>query len=106
MNNNERRPAPPHGDPRHDDHNGRKKKKKGRGGLILFLLLIIVILLVLLWFGTGGFGLLGKNNGDQPESGSASETVSDFVSDVTVISIEQNNISFGDEACADIDELK
>lgn len=110
MKDNERHPAPPpQGDPHRDDH-GHKRKKKRRGGvIILFLVLIIIILVALIWFFRDGFGL-GKGNDDQGgtsnQSSSSETNSSDFVSDVTEIRIEQNNIYFGTEKCENTDALK
>ena len=105
MNDKERRPDP---NDHHDDHHDhKKKKKKRRGGLILFLLLIIVILLALLWFGTGGFGLMGKNNSaNNNTSNSENDANTDFNSDITEIRIEQNDIYLGSEKCVDVNDLK
>ena len=110
MKDNEKRPAPP--PPPHDDHHDHKKKKKkhGHAGLILFLVLIIIILAALIWFFRDGLGF-GKGNGDDPgnsgnSQSSTSETSSDFVSDVTEIRIDQNDIYFGNEKCDSTDALK
>ena len=110
MNDNERRPAPPP----HDDHHDHKKKKKKnkRTGIILFLVLIIIILVALIWFFRRGFGLGGSGSGnDSGNSGSTPEvsstdTNSDFDPDITEIRIDEENIYFGDEKCADIDDLE
>lgn len=102
----------PHGDPHHDDHDHdhKKKKKRGRGGLVLFLLILLVILLALMWFFRNGFGL-GKGDGGNSDAGgsgtsSVSDTSSDFNSDITEIRVDQNDIYFGSDKCADENDLK
>lgn len=114
-----------HDDPHHDhhdehehdhdhehDHKKKKKKKRGSGGLVLFLVLLLIILLALMWHFRDEFGL-GKGSGDKTGTDdtststvNSSDTTPEFNSDVTVIRIEQNDIYFGSEKCADIDELK
>lgn len=112
MKDNEKRPAPP--PPPHDDHHDYKKKKKkhGHAGIIILLVLIIIILAALLWFFRDGLGF-GKGNGDDSgnsgsgnSQSSSSDTSSDFVSDITEIRIEQNDIYFGDKKCDSTDALK
>lgn len=115
MKDNEKRPAPPppHGDPHHDDHgHNHKKKKKHRGGVIILILVIVIIILAaLIWFFRDGLGFGKGNDNDSGNSGSSnsisdSSNSSDFVSDVTEIRIEQNDIYFGSDKCADTNDLK
>lgn len=94
----------------------KEKKKKRRGAAVFVIILIIIIALLVIvffdpfgWgfgFGNGGniFGGLGNSSSATDEGGGSPDDEEIF--SVVLIRIENNDIYFGDEPCADAEELK
>ena len=87
---------------------------KGKGGkvkVILLLLLLAVIVFAVL-FATGiigsgfGFGLGGGDSDNSDNSNNGVETTAPEESNIIAIRIEESSIYFGDELCADVEDLK
>lgn len=83
--------------------------KSGKVKVILLLVLLLAIIIGVLFFtgilGGGGFGLGGGGGSGSPE-GSSDSSASEETSNIISIRIEESSIYFGDELCADKDELK
>lgn len=83
--------------------------KSGKVRVFLLLVVLLVIIIAVLFFtgilGGGGFGLGGGGNSDNVNGGSDTSEVEE-TSNIISIRIEESSIYFGDELCADKEELK
>lgn len=81
--------------------------KSGKVKVILLLVLLLAIIIAVLYFtgilGGGGFGLGG---GSGSSDGGSETSAAEETSNIITIRIEESSIYFGDELCADKEELK
>lgn len=86
-------------------------KRSGKVKTALLMLLLLIVIFAVLFYtgilGGGGFGFgPGGGDGVTDSDGGTDTSAEEEISNVITIRIDESSIYFGDQSCADVEELK